>query len=460
MNNNIFKANDIRGIYPKEINEKNVLAIAEAFIVFLKKRSGKKILKIALSRDNRPSSQNLYKAIKKELAISGINLFCLGKTPTPAFYFFCWKNKMDGGIQTTASHNPIRFNGLKLIGEKAEIIGIQNGLKEIEAITRQANKNISGKKRKIIIYKKAVGEYVKFCLKKTKPINAKMIKIIADSGNSVPALAVKEIKKRSRLKIVSIFSQLNKPPTRSLDPFTKGATKELSRKVIKEKANFGVIFDGDGDRIIFVDDKGKTINGGTISSILMEEMAREKVKKKKKIVVSMSSSWIIKEIAKKTGFKAVFWKTGHSYIKRKMKEEGAILGSEVSGHYFFKKTNYLESPLIALILVTNRVAREKKPLSEIRKKYEKYSYSGQVNLRAQNKGKIISLIEKEYSKKKPLRKIKIDGIRIEFSDWWFVLRQSKTESLIRLTIEAKSKEIMRQKLKEIKKKIADFKKKN
>ncbi len=448
MDERIFKGNDIRGLYPREINEKNVKLISEAFVCFLKKRKNK-ILNIAIGMDNRPSSPKLYNAIRKSLLSAGVNVFSLSKIATPAFYFFCRENKIDGGIQVTASHNPIKFNGLKFVWEKAEPIGIDNGLDKIKIITKSElgrKKAVEKTGKEIIVSAKEIAAlYSKFCLKKIKPTN-KNLKIIIDCRNSVPAITAKEIRKISPFQIILINQKLGNG-LKEPNPFAKSATKDLSKKIKEEKADFGVIFDGDGDRIIFLDNKGKLIGNEIISSIIAEEILAEK--KGEKVIVSMASSWEVKEAVEKAGNKIIFWKTGHSYIKKKMKKEKAIFASEVSGHYFFKAAGYLESPLMALFIVANKISAENKKISEIRKKYEKYCYSGQINIRAKKGEEKIKLIKKIFSKKKNAKITMIDGFKAEFKDWWFILRKSKTENLIRLTVEAKTKEKMKEKIKYI-----------
>lgn len=442
----IFRAYDIRGIYPKEINQQVSKTIAKAFFIFLKKLYKKKRLKIVVGRDNRISSPKLFEGIKEGFLEKGVEILDIGYSITPLLYFAVWKLKADGGIQITASHNPPNYNGMKLTKIGGEIVGENSGLKEIKKIFQRLNrkreKSKSKGKIKRIDY---LEEYLEFNLKRINLEKITLKKVAFDTGNGVSGILVEKLSKILPFKTFHLFKKLDGNfPNHLPDPTKKENLKELQKFVRKHNCDLGVAFDGDGDRIVFLTEKGEFIMPDYITALISERILKKYPNSP--IVYTICSSNIVKETIERAGGKAISSKVGHTFVKEKMLKENAPFGGEYSGHYFFKESNFSEAPLFVLFEVFKEISEKKLPFSKIIKPYKKYAFSGTINFKTTNKKKLLEKIEKKFKRK---RKIKIDGVRIDFRDWWFLARPSNTEELVRIVLEAKTKKLMKEKLKEI-----------
>lgn len=448
VNSSIFRAYDIRGIYPSTINEKVAYLIGRAFVKFLSQKPKVKSqkLNIVVGRDARLSSPALFKSLIKGLISQGTNIIDIGLSTTPMFYFAVAHFKFDGGINITASHNPKEQNGFKLVREKAIPISAKTGLKKIQNLTKRKNGRVLFyRKNGKIVKKEVLKEYLKFNFKNFNLKRMRPLKVVIDTANSVSGILISELKKKLPIKIYSLFEKLdgnfpNHPP----DPLIKENLTYLQKEVKNKKANFGVAFDGDGDRIIFVDERGEIISGDLITAFLASLILKQNPKVK--ILYDIRSSKVVEEMIKENGGQPVVWKIGHSLIKEKMRKENIFFAGEFSGHYYLKEHYFSEAPLFVLLKILEIISQTKKKLSELIKPFKKYFHSGEINFRAKNKEKILELLEKKYQGKKAL---KIDGLRVDFSDWWFLARPSGTEDLLRLVVEAKTKKLMEKRKKEL-----------
>jgi len=450
IDHNIFKAYDIRGVYPGEINEKTSEILGRAITIFLKRKK-KGRLNIVIGRDSRASSISLFSALKKGILREGANVIDIGLATTPMFYFSVWRYNFDGGVMVSASHNPPQYNGLKIVREEANVIGKNTGLEEIKKIALKIKQETEEKKDGIIrkkgkIKKKSVlKEYINFNFQNIDTKRMEKLKVIIDTGNAVPGILIGSLKKRVSFKLYPLFQELDSSfPNHLPNPLEEKNIRELKRAVIREKADLGVAFDGDGDRIVFVNEKGKTIPSDFITCLIAKKILKEE--KGGVIVYNICSSNIIKEVVKESGGKAVVWKVGHTFVKQKMKATNAVFAGEYSGHFYFRKHCFCEAPLLVLFSVIDEIKKSEKTISELIKPFQKYFHSGQINLRVKNKKEKLKELEKRFKKGKISR---LDGLRISFSDWWFCVRLSNTENLLRLSVEACDRNLMRKKVKEI-----------
>ncbi|MBI2450706.1 MAG: phosphomannomutase/phosphoglucomutase [Candidatus Nealsonbacteria bacterium] len=446
VNPNIFKAYDIRGIYPQEINGQTAYKIGQAFVKFLCP-SGQ--AKIAVGRDNRLSSPVLHKNLIKGLSGAGALVFDFGLSPTPMLCWACAHYGYDGGINITASHNPKEYNGFKLVREKAIPIGGDSGLQEIKNLTtsRFTASKFIGK----VIRKKVIQDYVKFSLSRTDFSKAKSLKIAVDTANAVPGILISELARKVPYKIYHIFKELdgnfpNHPP----NPLIEENLKSLCYEVKKRKADLGIAFDGDGDRIFFVDEKNKIVPSDILASLLSELILKEKPGSK--ILYDVRCGRIIEEIIENNGGLAVIWKVGHAFIKEKMRKENIVFGAEFSGHFYLKDYYFCEAPLFILSKIIEAISKSGKTFSQLLRPYYKYYHSGEINFEVEDKFGKIKELKKRFSSGKILE---IDGLRIDFKDWWFSVRSSNTESLLRLVLEADTEELLNQKKKELTTLISD-----
>jgi phosphomannomutase len=448
INTDIFHAYDIRGIYPDELNEEAAYKIGLAFVKFLRKKTKKKKLNIVIGRDGRLSSPKLYKNLTQGIICAGANVINIGLSTTPMFYWTVGYYKFDGGINITASHNPPEYNGFKLVREKAIKIGENSGMKEIKNLAKKIDFSEFSKIKKGGTKKKNIlPEYIKDNLTLTNLKKIKKLKIVIDTANSVSGIVISKIFKKTKCQIHHIFSELDGNfPNHSPNPLKKENLKSLCAEVKKRKADLGIAFDGDGDRIFFIDQNGKVIEAHFITALLAELILEKNPKEK--ILFDIRTSNIVPEIIKSNGGKPVVYRIGHALISNKMIKDKIFFGGELSGHYFLKKHYYCESPFFVMFKILEKISETGKNISELIKPYQKYFHSGEINFKIKDKEKILKVLEKKYKKGKIS---KLDGLRIDFKDWWFLVRASNTEPVLRLVLEAKTKEKMEEKVKELKK---------
>jgi phosphomannomutase len=455
MNLNIFKAYDIRGIYPDEINKYDGKKIGKAFVKFLKKKNKKK-LNIIIGQDNRISSPDLSKYLKQGILEQGANIIDIGLTSTPMFYFAAKLYNCDGGLMVTASHNPPEYNGFKIIDKGASPIGENSGLKEIKKIVLRLESNKNAKKninRKNIKRRNVLKKYLDFNFSISKldfkKLKTTKLKIGIDTANAVSGILINELKKQLPCKIYHLFPKLDgRFPNHLANPLEEKNIKDLKELVKKEKLDLGIAFDGDGDRIVFIDEKGKTIPSDFITCLMSQILLKDKPKSK--ILYNICSSNIIKDVVEENGGVAIAGKIGHTFIKERMKKDNVIFAGEFSGHYFLGSPYFFEIPLFVLFKILNEISYSKRTMSQLVNGFKRYSNSGQVNFKVADKKNKIKLIEKEFKNGKISH---LDGIRIDFKDYWFNVRPSNTENLLRVIVEAKTKSLMQGKLKKIKRLI-------
>jgi phosphomannomutase len=442
INPNIFKAYDIRGVYPEEINSSAALKIGEGLVRFLRKtKKGK--LEIVIGMDNRLSSPVLCQAVKKGILKQGADVIDIGLSTTPMFYFAVWKYKFNGGIMITASHNPPEYNGFKIVREKSDALGKESGLEEIKKLSLEGKKKSKAKKG-IVQKKNVLEEYLDFNFSQVNIGKIKNLKIGIDTANAVSGILIKELQKRLPCKIYHLFPELNgRFPNHLANPLEEKNIKDLKNFVKQKKLDLGIAFDGDGDRIIFVDEKGKMIPSDFITCLISERILKEKPGTK--ILYNICSSNIIKDVVKKNGGVPIMGEIGHTFIKQRMKREKMFFCGEFSGHYFLAPY-FFEVPLFILFKILEEISQSGKTISRLVKPFQKYFHSGQINLKVEDKKKKLKELEKKF---KGGRISHLDGLRIDFKDWWFNARASNTEDLLRIVVEARTKKLMEEKLKEI-----------
>lgn len=440
INPEIFRAYDIRGIYPNELDEEAAYLVGRAFIKFL----GKSKLNIAVGRDGRLSSPQLFQTLTKGIIDQGANVINIGLSTSPMLYWACAHYKFDGGINITASHNTSQYNGFKMIREKAIPISGKSGIEEIKKNALKGRFKDTKKGR--LIKKKVLKEYLEFNLKDFNLKIIKPLKVIVDTANAVPGIVTPEIFKKTNCKVYHLYSKLdgafpNHPPS----PHEEKNLRGLKRQVLSKKADLGIAFDGDGDRIIFVDEKGKMIPGDLITALLACLILKENPGQK--VLCDVRSSNIVRDVVKNSGGVPVMGRIGHSFIKERMRKENIIFQGELNGHYYLRSHYFCEAPFFALLKVLEEISKSSKTISQLIKPFQRYFHSGEINFKVKNKKKVLKTLEKKFGKGGKVSKV--DGLRIDFSDWWFNIRPSHTEPVLRLVVEAKTKKLMKKKKKEL-----------
>jgi len=432
----IFKAYDVRGIYPTEINEEIMEKIGRAFADFI---SGNKI---AVGYDMRASGEKLFTSFVEGVTKQGKNVINFGLTSTPMSYFACNFLNADGCAMITASHNPQEYNGVKFTREKAVPISGETGIEEIEKKVIECNfkdVNVEGS----LDSEEVKEAYKKHLLSFVKSI--KRLKVVVDCANGMGSQDFCLIKDSIPIDLVPLYFEIDGSfPNHDANPMKEGVTDDLKKKVVEEGAELGIAFDGDADRVFFMDEKGELIPSDYITALIAEEILKDNPKAT--VLYDLRSSWIVPEKIIEYGGKPEMSRVGHSFIKETMRKHDAIFAGELSGHFYFKDNFFTDSGIITAIWMMNLLSAEEKKMSELVGHLKKYFASGEINSKVEDKeGKTKELSER-YKKGKVSW---LDGVKVEFDDWWFNVRASNTEPLLRLNLEAKSKELMERKKEEV-----------
>jgi phosphomannomutase len=446
VDTSIFKAYDIRGIYPEQLNEETAYGIGAAFSRLLQKENPGKQLQIIVSQDMRLSSPGLAEKVKKGVTDSGIDVVDAGLTSTPTFYFAVAFYGYDGGIQVSASHNPPKYNGMKMVRKRGVPISGENGINEIRDMV-VANKfskaEIPGKiTEKQGILTDLVNEQLKgFDFGKIKNL-----KIVVDVANAMGTLDAEAIFEKLPCELVKLNFGLDGTfPVHEPDPLKEENLQMLGKAVVENKADLGIGIDGDADRYFFLDEKGEIIRQEILRGIMAQiELAEHPGAT---VCYDIRPGRITKDMIEAVGGKAVVTRVGHSLIKEKMLEIDAIFGGESSGHYFYKfPFGTFEAPAVLTTKFLEFVSKQNKPVSEIIKPYKKYFHSGEINSDVADKEAKMEEIAKKYADGNISH---LDGVTVEYPDFWFNVRPSNTESKLRLNLEARSAELMEQKRDEV-----------
>lgn len=442
----IFKAYDIRGIYGQNLNEDTAYKVACAYAVLLKKETPKSNLKVVVGQDMRVSTPSLKEKIIAGLTDSGIDVIDIGLVTTPTYYFAVAYYGYDGGIQVSASHNPKEWNGFKIVRAGAVPMGGDTGIYQLRDMVHKGLFERAQNKGTVIEKKGVVKEEVKI---QREGINWQKInpfKIAVDTGNGMGSLDVEAIFEGLPCKLTKLNFKLDGTfPVHIPDPLKEETLEWLKKAVVSEKCDLGIATDGDGDRWFFIDEKGQTVP----QPILRGLMAQIELKDSPGATVcyDIRPGRITKEMIEAAGGNAVVTKVGHSLIKEKMIEKGAIFGGESSGHYFYKFSyGTFEAPIVLCLKFLSYLSEKKTPLSEIVAPYKKYFHSGEINKEVDNKEQKMEEIVQKYNDGKVSR---LDGITIEYPDFWFNVRTSNTESVLRFALEAKTQKLMQGKKDEV-----------
>ncbi|MGD1821973.1 MAG: phosphomannomutase/phosphoglucomutase [Pleomorphochaeta sp.] len=433
-----FKAYDIRGVFSSDLT----LDLAYKVGYFLPKLLDAN--NILVGRDMRVSSPDMFDSLTKGIVDSGCDVIDISLSSTPMVYFATVYFEVDGSVQITASHNPAKYNGLKISRKMAVPVGGETGLNRLKEMCENEEVVVSQEKGKIKSVD-AKTPYIEF-LRKYKE-NFSSLKIAVDCSNGMASLLVKDILGDD---VIYINDTLDGTfPNHEPNPLDPSNCKQLQDVVVNNKCDLGIIFDGDADRVMFIDEKGGYIPADHLMGILGEkmlEMDGEKI-----AVVDIRTSKSTTEYLERIGYQVIMWKVGHVHAKAKLRETGAVFGGELAGHYYFKEFNNCDSGLFAMIMVLNHVKAKKEEglsLSALIDNIVKYQSSGEINFKVENKDEVIDILKNKYSKD-ATKVLDTDGYRIEFPSWWFGVRKSNTEPYLRLVAEASTSDELDDRVKEI-----------
>ena len=446
VNTSGFGSYDVRGIYPVSMNQDLAYRIGRVFPKFFDAK------KIAVGHDIRLSGPTISDALVRGLTEAGCDVYDIGQCGTEMIYFTVGYKKFDGGIMVTASHNPKDYNGLKFVKKNSVPISPKSGLLELKKLVEDESFDWNFKKATGTVYRLDIlHDYIKKILSYVDVKNLKPLKIVINSGNGSAGPVINELEKFLPFEVIKIHNNANGFfPNGVPNPLLQDSRKETSDAVIKNQADCGIAFDGDFDRCFLFDEKGNFIEGSYIVGFLAEAFLKKNPGEK--IVFDQRAIWNTTDIVENCGGVPIICKSGHVYIKDKMREENAIYGGELSAHHYFRDFYYCDSGMISWLLVLELLCKTDKKLSELlAERIKKFPVSGEINTKVSSVEKskeIMEKIEEIYGKEGKVSKI--DGISVDFSDWRFNLRNSATEPYIRLNVETRGdKKLMEKKRDEL-----------
>ncbi|HKZ22243.1 MAG TPA: phosphomannomutase/phosphoglucomutase [candidate division Zixibacteria bacterium] len=440
----IFKAYDIRGIYPTQLNEETAYLVGKALVEYLKPTN------IAVGRDMRLSSPALFKSLTRGILEVGADVIDIGLCSTDELYFAVGKFGFDAGVMITASHNPKEYNGFKICQKEAIPLSGDSGLNEIQEIILSGKFSTPAKKGSLI-KKDVTDDYIRHILSFVDVKKIKPFKIVVDAGNGMAGLLVPKLFEKLPGQLIPMFFELDGTfPNHPASPIEPENLKFLQEKVIQEKAFLGAAFDGDADRIFFVDEKANMLGGDIVTALVAKSLLKKE--KGATILYNIICSRTVPRVIRESGGKAVKTRVGHALIKPLMKQYNAIFGGEHSGHFYYRDNFYADSALITLVVFLELLSEENKKVSDLVKEIDRYFRSGEINSKVEDIPKKLKEIEKVYASGKIDH---LDGLTVEFDNWWFNVRPSNTEPLLRLNVEAESPELLQQKTQELLAQIRD-----
>jgi phosphomannomutase len=436
----VFKAYDVRGIYPSELDEEGAYAIGRAYVEQFEPR------RIAVGRDMRLSSPAMAAAAMRGAVDAGAHVSDLGLVGTEMLYFAVGDLDLDGGIEVTASHNPKEYTGMKIVRRGALPVGGESGLLEIRdrALQGFGDPSGAGRVEEADIWPAYVDRVLSFI-----DVDAiRRLKVVIDAANGMAGVMLPPV--LERLPQVEAVRHYFEPdgsfPNHEPNPLLPENREFIVERTNAEAADFGVAFDGDADRCFFVDDSGEFVPGDFVTALLAESILDKEPGGK--VIYDLRASWAVPDTIERAGGAPLVNRVGHAYIKLRMREEGAVFGGEVSGHYYFRDFYQADSGVIPFLLILELVSRKGQRLSEILRPYrERYFITGELNTPVPDVAVKLQELKERFAAEGKLSHL--DGISVDAEDWHFNVRPSNTEPLLRLNLEARSEELMERKRDEV-----------
>lgn len=433
----IFKAYDIRGTYPDQVDEDIAYKVGRAFVAFLGEP------KVLVGRDMRLSGPQLSAAFIDGASDQGADVVYIGLCSTDMLYYASGVLDLPG-VMFTASHNPREYNGLKMCRRLARPISIDTGLADMRDMVLSGEFPPSERKGSVAEVS-MLGRYVDHVLGFIDVSTIKPLKVVVDAGNGMAGMTVPPVFDRLPCELVPHCFELDGSfPDHQPSPIEPENIELLSRWVLEAGADLGMAFDGDADRVFLVDELGESLSGSLTNAILVKQILGKDPGQK--VIYNVINSWVVPETIREYGGEPIRERVGHSFIKQTMLETGAICAGEHSGHYYFRDNYNADSGIIAAMIVLEIISVEDKPLSAILEPFKKYYDSGEINSHVKDSPGKLAEIAERYSDGKVDH---LDGVTVEYDDWWFNVRPSNTEPLIRLNLEAKTPVLMEEKRDEV-----------
>ena len=426
----IFKAYDIRGVYPDQLDESVARALGRAFVTLLNTDH------VVVGRDMRTSGPALFAALVEGLTQQGAEVTDLGMVSTDQYYHAC-STLEAAGMMVTASHNPPQYNGFKMVRRMPYLLSGDEGIQDLLKLVRAGSFPASSPGR--VVPRSFKESFVTKVLSLIDLQSLRNLKVMADTANGMVGPILKAVFAHLPVELEGMYLEPDgRVPNHGLDPLMPENRAELERRVVEEGADVGFAFDGDGDRFFVIDDGGSFVSGDFLTALLGEYLLEGRAAAK--VVYDLRASWAVPDRITAAGGIPLVERVGHSFMKARMVKEGAIFGGEVTGHYYFQDFFNADSGVVPALFVLEMLSKKGKPLSELLAPLEeKYFISGEINSTADDVNATLKALVARY---KDGRISDLDGVSVEYEDWHFNVRPSNTEPLLRLNLEAKSRAAM------------------
>jgi phosphomannomutase len=434
----IFKAYDVRGVVPDQLDEDAAHRIGAAFARWSRAKT------IAVGRDCRLSSPALAGAVIDGITSQGVDVSDLGLTSTDLVYFASGELDVPA-VSITASHNPPAYNGLKLCLAGAAPVGEDTGLTDVRALAERDDLGPSPAASGRVEDHDLLDRFVEHVLAFVDRGVIGPLTVVADTANGMGGLVVPAVMERLPVRFVGLYTELDGTfPNHPADPIEPENQADLKRAVRSERADVGMAFDGDADRVFLVDERAEGVSGSLVTALVAKAILEKEPGAT--IIHNLICSWAVPEVIKENGGVPVRTRVGHSFVKQIMAETGAAFGGEHSGHYYFRDNYRADSGLIAGVIVLDQLSRAGKPLSELLEPFRRYHASGEINSRVTDQSGTVDRLARRHADG---RQDRLDGLTVEYEDWWFNVRPSNTEPLLRLNLEARTEQLLAEKTDEV-----------
>jgi phosphomannomutase len=438
MNPDIFKAYDVRGVYPSELDEQVFKQIGRGFVAFLKAR------RIGVGRDMRLSSPSLSAAFIEGAREQGADIVDFGMIATDMLYYGVGTENLDGGAQITASHNPKQYNGCKMVGKGNIPLSGDSGISDIRDMIAANTIPPAAPVPGTIAPLSILSGYVKHVMSFIEPSIIKPFNTVLDAGCGMGALVATELFKSLPCKTTRLCFTIDGTfPTHEANPLIEENRRDIVEEVVRQKADIGIAWDGDADRCFFIDGDGGFVPGDFVTALLAEAFMLKQPGAT--VIYDLRASNAIKDVAARDGGRAFMNRVGHAFFKGRMRETNAVFGGEVTGHYYFRDNFYCDNGFIPALLILELMSKKNKSLKQLLEPLRaKYFISGEINTKLAHMDAVGAKLETIAAHYKDAKQYRMDGLSVEYPDWHFNVRPSNTEPLLRLNLEGTSQQLMEQ----------------
>jgi phosphomannomutase len=439
----IFKAYDVRGVYPQELDESVARAIGAAFVNYLG------AARIAVGRDMRLSSPALAAAFIDGATSSGADIVDCGMIPTDMLYFTVGRDRLDGGAQITASHNPKQYNGMKMVAAQAVPLSGEAGISDIRDAVTSGRSQGPAARRGTVTSKSDLEAYVDHVMGFIDSKSIQPFRVVLDAGSGMGGLVAPRLFDRLPCQTTRLCFDIDgRFPNHEANPLIEENRRDIVARVVADHADVGIAWDGDADRCFFIDGAGEFVSGDFITALLAEAFLLKDAHAT--IVYDLRASHAVRDIVAQYGGTSLMNRVGHAFFKRRMRETNAVFGGEVTGHYYFRDNFYADNGFIPALLILELMSKKGRSLRDLIKPLaDRYFISGEINTRLRSMDAVPDKLSQIANRYTDGHQYELDGISVEYPSWHFNLRPSNTEPMLRLNLEADTPELMREKRDEL-----------